>query len=104
MWNRRDFARLVTLSAAAAASVAAAPSASRKDPLKPKALAPGDTLGLVVPATAASTMDEIAFAKEQLEAIGFHVVLGKHVSGLEFLATLIADSEQGVRIKQLRRP
>lgn len=77
MWNRREFARLVSLSAVAAASISATPSP--RPSVKPKALAPGDTLGLVVPATAASTMDEIAFAKEQLEAIGFHIVLGKHV-------------------------
>ena len=79
MWNRREFARLVSLTAAAASLTAAAPTSPRSAPVKPKALAPGDTVGLVLPATAAATMDEIAFAGEQLEAIGLKVVLGKHV-------------------------
>jgi len=77
MWNRRDFARLLSLTAAAATTLGA--TTQRRTLQKPKALAPGDTVGLVLPATAAATMDEIAFAKDQLEAIGFKVVLGKHV-------------------------
>lgn len=77
MLNRREFASLLPLSAAAA-TLAATPTASRPT-TKPKALASGDTVGLVLPATAASAQDEIAFAKDQMEAIGFKVVLGKHV-------------------------
>lgn len=77
MWNRRDFARLLSLTAAAATTLGA--TTQRRTLVKPKALAPGDTVGLVLPATAAATMDEIAFAKDQMEAIGFKVVLGKHV-------------------------
>jgi len=46
--------------------------------LKPKRLAAGDTVGLVLPATAAFESDEIQFAKEQTEAIGFHVQIGPH--------------------------
>lgn len=80
--DRRQFARLVSLSAAAAslgaAPAPAPPSAARRSPARPKRLAPGDTVGLVLPATAAATMDEIAFAKEQLEVIGLKVVIGKH--------------------------
>lgn len=85
MWNRREFARLVSFTVAAAGagqaeSLSYVSAADVGRPLRlPKALAAGDTLGLVLPATAAATMDEIAFAKEQLEAIGFKVVLGKHV-------------------------
>src|SRR5947199_5402812 len=88
MWNRREFARLVSFTFAAAGagqaeslSYVSAENVGRplRLPVRPKALAAGDTLGLVLPATAAATMDEIAFAKEQLEAIGFKVVLGKHV-------------------------
>jgi len=76
MWNRREFAQLAALSVVAAGVRGAE---SPRQSIKPKALAAGDTVGLVVPATAAATMDEIAFAKDQLEAIGFKVVLGKHV-------------------------
>ena len=77
MLNRREFASLIPLTAAAA-TLAATPTTSRPT-TKPKALTPGDTVGLVLPATAASAQDEIAFAKDQMEAIGFKVVLGKHV-------------------------
>jgi muramoyltetrapeptide carboxypeptidase len=85
MWNRRDFVRLLSLTAAAAAGQAESLSyvsevgQPLRLPRKPKALAAGDTVGLVLPATGAATMDEISFAKEQLEAIGFKVVLGNHV-------------------------
>ena len=78
MWNRREFARLATLAIASASSVSAAP-VSRHTAVRPKALAVGDTVGLVLPATGAQTRDEIAFAKDQLEAVGFKVVLGQHV-------------------------
>jgi muramoyltetrapeptide carboxypeptidase len=78
MWNRREFAHFLSFSAAASL-VAAAPASPRRPPIKPKALAAGDTVGLVLPASAAATMDEIAFAKEQLEAISLHVLLGQHV-------------------------
>jgi muramoyltetrapeptide carboxypeptidase len=81
MFDRREFARLVSLSAAAA-SLAAAPAPAapraRRTPTRPKRLAPGDTVGMVLPASAASTLDEIAFAKEQLEAIGLKVAIGQH--------------------------
>src|SRR5205085_9547395 len=50
----------------------------KKAMLKPKRLAAGDTVGLVLPATAAFESDEIQFAKEQMEAIGFHVEIGAH--------------------------
>src|SRR5207253_2229263 len=74
MLNRRDFARL---SLTAAAATAIVPS-QKKALLKPKRLAAGDTVGLVLPATAAFESDEIQFAKEQMEAIGFHVQIGPH--------------------------
>jgi muramoyltetrapeptide carboxypeptidase len=73
MLNRRDFARLSVVAAAAPLIGAAA----NKPPIiKPKRLSPSDTVGLVLPATAAFEADEIQFAKEQMEAIGFKVVIG----------------------------
>jgi muramoyltetrapeptide carboxypeptidase len=74
MLNRRDFTRL---SIAAAAATAIAPSQSRPN-IKPKRLVAGDTVGLVLPATAAFESDEIQFAKEQMEALGFRVEIGPH--------------------------
>lgn len=81
MIDRRSFAKLagvgaLALSSSAAGVNAAVPAAAATR--KPKRLAPGDTLGLVLPATAAFEADEITFAKEQLEAIGFKVAIGKH--------------------------
>src|SRR5215468_11235515 len=76
MLNRRDFARTLSMSALAPALLAA--PAARKPLIKPKRLSVGDTVGLVSPATAVFEADEIALAKETLEAIGFKVVVGKH--------------------------
>jgi len=76
MLNRRDFTRALSFAAAAPALLGA--TTSRKPLIKPKRLSPGDTVGLVSPATAVFEADEISLAKEQLEAIGFKVVVGKH--------------------------
>ena len=77
MLNRRDFARALTLTAVAPA-LFAAPAAARKAIVKPKRLSPGDTVGLVLPASAVFEADQVAFAREQLEAIGFKVAIGRH--------------------------
>jgi len=81
MINRRNFARLVSF-AAAAASVSASP---RLQPgvraIKPKRLAEGDTVGLVLPASSTIEGDDIALAKEQLEAIGLKVAIGAYTGG-----------------------
>jgi len=74
MLNRRAFTRL---SLVAAAATAIAPS-QRKTTIKPKHLSAGDTVGLVLPATAAFEADEIYFARDQMQAIGFKVVIGPH--------------------------
>lgn len=78
MLNRRDFARVLSLTAAAAATLPQSAATLSPSPIKPKRLSPGDTLGLVLPATAAFESDEIAYAREQLEAIGFKVKIGAH--------------------------
>jgi len=77
MLTRRDFARL-SITAAAAAAAPRISAATTPAAIKPKRLAPGDTVGLVLPASAAFEADEIQFAKEQMEAIGFKVVIGPH--------------------------
>jgi muramoyltetrapeptide carboxypeptidase len=78
MLNRRDFARVLSLAAAAAATLPQAAATLPATPIKPKRLSPGDTLGLVLPATAVFEADEIAFARDQLQAIGFKVRIGQH--------------------------
>lgn len=47
--------------------------------IKPKRLAPGDTVGLVAPATAIFTDVEADIARESLEALGLKVILGQHM-------------------------
>jgi muramoyltetrapeptide carboxypeptidase len=79
MIDRRTFARLLTV-ATAAASVAPATSArTQRRIVKPKRLRQGDTVGVVLPASAVFESDRLALAKEQLEALGFKVVFGKYV-------------------------
>jgi len=75
MIDRRNFARVVSLTAAAV-SLGARPASRRI--VKPKRLVEGDTVGLVLPASATLEPDDISIAKEQLEAIGLKVVIGAH--------------------------
>jgi muramoyltetrapeptide carboxypeptidase len=77
MLNRRDFAKL-SVTAAAAITATRKINAATPAVIKPKKLSAGDTVGLVLPASAAFEADEIQFAKEQMEALGFKVVIGNH--------------------------
>jgi muramoyltetrapeptide carboxypeptidase len=78
MLNRRDFAKLSVTAAALAATTKSVNAAAPQAVIKPKKLSPGDTVGLVLPASAAFEADEIQFAREQMEALGFKVIIGKH--------------------------
>jgi muramoyltetrapeptide carboxypeptidase len=78
MLTRRDFTKLSVTAAAAITTTRTVNAATPQPVIKPNKLKPGDTVGLVLPATAAFEADEIQFAKEQMEAIGFKVVIGKH--------------------------
>lgn len=80
MLDRRDFARLATFAAAATLTAAPSPKVAAAQPriIKPKRLSPGDTVGLVLPASATFTRDGIEFAREQLEALELKVVIGEH--------------------------
>lgn len=80
MINRRDFARILPATAAALAIAPQAAPATRpaRRTIKPRRLSEGDTVGLVLPASAAFEADDISFAREQLEAIGLKVVIGPH--------------------------
>jgi muramoyltetrapeptide carboxypeptidase len=48
--------------------------------IKPPVLKPGDTVGMVAPASNAYEPEEIAIAKETMEQYGFKVVLGQHIA------------------------
>src|SRR5216117_2067283 len=67
MLNRRDFTRL---SIAAAAATAFAPSQVRPN-IKPKRLVAGDTVGLVLPATAAFESDEVQIGAHAFDKYGY---------------------------------
>ena len=86
--QRRQFTQLLSLSGLAALSSGVAPSvdaaAGKKAPnragviRKPRALKNGDHIGLVLPASMAFEPADIDLAREQIEAMGFRVTLGKH--------------------------
>ncbi len=47
--------------------------------IRPKRLAPGDTAGIVAPASATFQSVDVAIARESLEALGLKVKVGEHV-------------------------
>jgi muramoyltetrapeptide carboxypeptidase len=57
----------------------AAMSAQALPPLKPGRLQPGDTVGLVAPASATFQRVELDIARESLEALGLKVKAGEHI-------------------------
>jgi muramoyltetrapeptide carboxypeptidase len=82
MIDRRNFARLLSVATAAATlsgtpASSAATTSSRRI-IKPRRLTAGDTVGLVLPASAAFETDDVQIAKEQMELLGFKVVIGAH--------------------------
>src|SRR5579859_7289202 len=79
MLDRRQFAQLsiATLAASAVAQPVARQTTTTTI-LKPKRLSAGDTVGIVAPASAAMQADDINFARDQMKAIGFNVVIGAH--------------------------
>lgn len=80
MIDRRNFARVLSLTAAAASVNAAPARAVTRKIVKPKRLQEGDTVGLVLPASATFEAEDLVVAREQLEAIGFKVILAPHAS------------------------
>lgn len=48
--------------------------------IKPKKLSPGDTIGVVSPASPSENRSEVYRAKEYLENLGYTVVIGKNVN------------------------
>jgi muramoyltetrapeptide carboxypeptidase len=78
MIDRRAFGWTLGLSLAAA-STARALTVRPARVVKPKRLSEGDTVGLVLPASNEMAADDIAWGREQLEALGFKVQMGRHV-------------------------
>jgi muramoyltetrapeptide carboxypeptidase len=64
----------------AARQVNAAAMAKQPPMIKPPILRPGDTIGMVAPASNAYEQEEIQIAKETMEKYGFKVELGKSIN------------------------
>jgi len=84
MISRREFAGLVAATGAAAAmpaAVRAGEGAPRVagEVVRPKHLSPGDTVGMVLPASAAFEESTVDLARQQIEAMGFEAKLGDNV-------------------------
>ena len=86
--KRRDFlktgttvgmATAIGATAATAASGAAGAAPFALPAIKPRRLAPGDTVGVVAPATAVFQDVEADIARESLEALGLKVQFGRHL-------------------------
>lgn len=79
--NRRAF--LATLAAAPALGVSATASQTGSSQhitvIRPRRLAPGDTVGIVAPASATFQTLDLTIARESLEALGLKVKMGRNV-------------------------
>ena len=76
--QRREFLQSAALVTAATA-LPIARGVGAAGVVKPKRLAPGDTVVLVAPANATFNTVDLAIAKESLEALGFKVRVGSHL-------------------------
>lgn len=91
MTTRRSLFRSLGLAAAGTALAGASPKRGKKSAvpapapptplLKPKALQPGDTVGLIAPASYTFDLWKLDDAARRVEALGLKAKLGKHVRG-----------------------
>lgn len=79
--HRRTFLTAATLPflVPATGRLTSAMSLQTPGTLKPARLQPGDTVGLVTPATAMYQQEEVDIARESLEGLGLTVQIGRHV-------------------------
>jgi muramoyltetrapeptide carboxypeptidase len=79
--NRRAF--LGSIATVPAVGLLAGPQAASAQravqPVRPKRLAAGDTVGIVAPASATFQSVDVTVARESLEALGLKVKIGEHV-------------------------
>jgi len=83
MISRRRFAALAAVASAAGLTrtmpaLAATSAPSSRKLVKPKHLAEGDTVGIVLPASRTFEAENVKIARDLLEALGFKVKIGKH--------------------------
>lgn len=77
--NRRRFVQSLGAAAVAAHLPSVGTKAAAPAAIRPKRLAPGDTVVLVSPASATFNTIDLQIAKESLEALGFKVRAGEHM-------------------------
>src|SRR5215217_4577523 len=79
--HRRTFLRSAAVTAVASGLPARAAAASSAAPatIRPKRLAPGDTVSLVAPANATFNTVDLEIARESLAALGFKVRVSEHL-------------------------
>ncbi|MDX2230673.1 MAG: LD-carboxypeptidase [Leptolyngbyaceae cyanobacterium bins.349] len=105
--SRRRFLQ-GSLAAAVPIALSQQPQAIAQAPkptvLKPPVLRPGDTVGMVAPASNAYEPEEIQIAKETMELYGFNVVLGKNINAQNgYLAG--SDAQRAADLNEMfRRP
>ena len=77
--TRRDFVLGAGASAALLSATRGTAQSNQPPLLKPRRLQPGDTVGVVAPATATYQQVELDIVRESLEALGLKVRVGEHV-------------------------
>jgi muramoyltetrapeptide carboxypeptidase len=77
--ERREFFQLTAMTGVASAWPTMTRGSEPPATIKPKRLAPGDTVMLVAPANATFESVELQIASESLEALGFRVKVGTHL-------------------------
>ena len=77
--NRRQFVQSLGVATLATQLPGTPASAAAPATVKPKRLAPGDTVALVSPASATFNSLDLQIARESLEALGFKVKPGDHM-------------------------
>lgn len=77
--DRRSFLLASTAPLLIGETLAGRSKAQTQPTLKPARLQPGDTVGLVTPATATFQQVELDIARESLEGLGLKVKIGPHV-------------------------
>ncbi|CAN5852961.1 LD-carboxypeptidase [soil metagenome] len=79
--NRRAFLGTIAAVPALGALAASQPAPAQRSVsvVRPQRLSPGDTVGLVAPASATFQSVDVAIARESLEGLGLKVRIGEHV-------------------------
>jgi len=84
MFDRREISRMLAVGGAAALLPPAARGTgpegggSSAPTIRPKHLSPGDTVGMVLPASAAFEESTVDLARQQIEALGFRAKVGEN--------------------------